>query len=149
MCIDISSSLFSSVRHLYLLQFKCSDEIIEVAKLSHVCWLDVRGNLDISDLSTEVVYEIVYVVKLTEGASGWELPIQLILAHPDGRLQVRKVSLLEKPRRQWIELNVGNFQRKKGELGEVGFRICEHGGHWKRGLIIKGAVIRPKQMTIL
>ncbi|XP_059431283.1 protein PHLOEM PROTEIN 2-LIKE A1-like [Corylus avellana] len=122
-----------------------SDEIIEVAKLSHVCWLDVRGNLDISELSTEVVY----VVKLTEGASGWELPIQLKLAFPDGRVQVRQVSLLEKPRKQWIELNVGNFQRKKGELGEVRFLICEHGGHWKRGLIIKGAVIRPKQTTTL
>jgi hypothetical protein len=147
MCISLFSSVTSDAIPTLLLT--CSDENIEVvAKLSHVCWLDVRGRLDLSKLSPEVVYEIVYVVKLTEGASGWELPIQLRLSLPDGRGQERQVSLLEKPRRQWIELNVGNFQRKNGELGEVSFLICEHGGHWKRGLIIKGAVIRPKQTTL-
>jgi hypothetical protein len=108
----------------------------------------VRGSLDISELSPEVVYEIVYVFMLTEAASGWELPIQLILALPDGRVQASQVSLLEKPRGQWMELNVGNFQRKNGELGEVSFIIREHGGHWKQGLVIKGALIRPIQTTL-
>ncbi|KAE8037265.1 hypothetical protein FH972_009866 [Carpinus fangiana] len=121
-----------------------SEENIEVAKLSHVCWLDVRGKLSVSELSPEVVYEIVYVVKLTKGASGWEFPILLRLSLPDGRVQEHQVSLLEKPRRQWIELNVGNFQTKNGESGEVGFDIYQHGGHWKKGLIIKGAIFRPK-----
>jgi hypothetical protein len=126
-----------------------SEENIEVAKLSHVCWLDVRGKLSLSELSPEVVYEIVYVVKLTTGASGWEFPILLRLSLPDGRVQERQVSLLEKPRRQWIELNVGNFQTKNGESGEVSFDIYQHGGHWKNGLIIKGAIFRPKQTTNL
>ncbi|XP_075644128.1 protein PHLOEM PROTEIN 2-LIKE A1-like [Castanea sativa] len=121
------------------------DENIEVAKLSHVCWLDVRGKLTMSDLSPEVEYEIVYVVKLTKGASGWELPIRLKLSLPDGRVQERQVCLLEKPRKQWMELDVGNFQSKDGESGEVCFDLFEHGGHWKTGLIIKGAILRPKQ----
>ncbi|KAB1213551.1 Protein PHLOEM PROTEIN 2-LIKE A1 [Morella rubra] len=126
-----------------------SEENIEVAKLSHVCWLDVRGKLSMSDLSPEVVYEIVYVVKLTNNASGWELPIMLQLSLPDGRVQQRQVSLLEKPRKQWIELNVGSFQSTKGEPGEVGFEIHEHEGHWKNGLIISGAILRPKhEMTL-
>lgn len=98
-----------------------------------------------SDLSPEVEYEIVYVVKLTKGASGWELPIRLQLSLPDGRVQERQVCLLEKPRKQWMELNVGNFQSKDRESGEVGFDLFEHGGHWKTGLIIKGAILRPKQ----
>jgi hypothetical protein len=106
-----------------------SEENIEVAKLSHICWLDVRGKLSVSELSPEVVYEIVYVVKLTKGASGWEFPILLRLSLLDGRVQERQVTLLEKPRRQWIELNVGNFQTKNGESGEVGFDIYQHGGH--------------------
>ncbi|KAE8076277.1 hypothetical protein FH972_014939 [Carpinus fangiana] len=124
-----------------------SDENIEVAKLLHVCYLDVRGKLNVSELSPEVVYEIVYVVKLTKGAYGWEFPILLRLSLPDGRVQERHVSLLEKPRRQWIELNVGNFLTKNGESGEVGFDIYQRGGHWKKGLIIKGAIFRPKQTT--
>ncbi|XP_062172198.1 protein PHLOEM PROTEIN 2-LIKE A1-like [Alnus glutinosa] len=124
-----------------------SEENIEVAKLSHVCWLDVRGKLNMSELSPKVVYEIVYLVKLTNGASGWELPIVLKLSLPDGRTQERQLSLSEKPRKQWIELNVGNFQTENGGSGEVCFDIYQHGGHWKNGLIIKGAVVRPKQTT--
>jgi hypothetical protein len=109
----------------------------------------VRGKLSTSELSPEVVYEIVYVVKLTNWAFGWELPLILKLTLPDGRVQVRQVSLLEKPRRQWIELNFGDFQTRNGESGEVVFGIRERGGrHFIGGIIIKGAVIRPKQTTL-
>ncbi|KAA8520323.1 hypothetical protein F0562_014579 [Nyssa sinensis] len=121
-----------------------SDENIEVVKLSSVCWLDVRGKFQILDLSPGIVYEIVYVVKLTNGASGWELPITLRLSLPDGTVKERQVSLFEKPRGKWIELNVGNFESQDGETREVCFDLYEHGGHWKSGLIIKGAILRPK-----
>ncbi|KAJ9680089.1 hypothetical protein PVL29_019388 [Vitis rotundifolia] len=40
-------------------------------------------------------------------------------------------------RGEWIELNVGSFQTEKGKTGEVCFGLCDHRGHWKRGLIIK------------
>ncbi|XWS42767.1 hypothetical protein CRYUN_Cryun16bG0042500 [Craigia yunnanensis] len=124
-----------------------SEENIEVAKLSHVCWLDVRGKFKISDLSPGTLYEVVYEVKLTKGASGWELPIKLRLSLP-GRVQERQVSLLQKPRGQWMELNVGNFCTEEngetGETREVCFDLYEHGGHWKKGLVIRGAILRPK-----
>ncbi|EOY10380.1 hypothetical protein QUC31_010039 [Theobroma cacao] len=125
-----------------------SDENIEVAKLSHICWLDVRGKFKLSDLSPGTLYEAVYLVKLTKGASGWELPIKLRLSLPNDRVQERQVSLLQKPRGQWIELNVGNFSTDEngetGETGEVCFDLYEHGGHWKNGLVIKCAILRPK-----
>ena len=126
-----------------------SDENIEVARLLHVCWLDVRGKLTMSELSPGVIYEIVYVVKLTKEASGWELPIVLKLSLPDGRVRERQVSIMEKPRKQWIELNVGNFESKDGETGEVCFDLFQHGTHWKGGLIIKGAILRPKKQIPL
>ncbi|KAL0008332.1 hypothetical protein SO802_009834 [Lithocarpus litseifolius] len=72
-----------------------------------------------------------------------EIGLQLSL--PNGRVQERQVCLLEKPRKQWFELNVGNFQSKDGESGEVCFDLFGHGGHWKNGLIIKGGILRPKQ----
>ncbi|XP_059430869.1 putative disease resistance protein At3g14460 [Corylus avellana] len=128
--------------------FKETSENIEVVKLSHVCWMEVNGKLSMSELSPEVVYEIVYVVKLTNGAFGWERPIKLKLTLPDGRVQERQLSLLEKPRRRWIELNVGNFQTNDGESREVGFTISQIAGQWKNGLIVKGAIIRPKQTTL-
>ncbi|OMP01887.1 Phloem protein 2-like protein [Corchorus capsularis] len=125
-----------------------SDENIEVAKLSHVCWLDVRGKFKMSDLSPATLYEVVYEVKLTKGASGWELPIKLRLSLPNGTVQERQVSLVQKPRGEWIELNVGNFRTEENgetsKTGEVCFDLYEHGGHWKNGLVIRGAILRPK-----
>ncbi|KAK0602347.1 hypothetical protein LWI29_032527 [Acer saccharum] len=143
-----SRSLYITCGHSQYWTWNCfketSDDNIEVAKLSHVCWLDVRGKFRISDLSPGIVYEVVYVVKLTKGASGWEFPITLRLSLPSGEVQDRQVSLLEKPRGKWIELNVGNFLTRTGETREVCFDIYQHGGHWKTGLIIRGAILRPQ-----
>ncbi|GFZ02691.1 hypothetical protein Acr_15g0012990 [Actinidia rufa] len=141
-------SLYITWGHTEHWDWKCfketSDENIEVARLSHVCWLDVRGKLQISDLSPGTVYEITYVVKLEKRASGWELPIKLRLSLPDGTVKVRQVSLFEKPRGRDIELQVGTFEAQENEEREVCFDLYEHGGHWKSGLIIKGAVVKPK-----
>ncbi|CAO2827908.1 unnamed protein product [Amaranthus hypochondriacus] len=120
------------------------DEKIEVAKLLSVCWLDVRGKLAMSELSAGVTYEVVYVVKLTKSASGWELPLMLKLSAPGEETKIRQVSLLMKPKGEWFELNLGCFQAIHGENREVCFDIYEHGGHWKNGLVIKAAIIRPK-----
>ncbi|TXG66478.1 hypothetical protein EZV62_007753 [Acer yangbiense] len=143
-----SRSLYITWGHSQYWTWNCfketSDDNIEVAKLSHVCWLDVRGKFRISDLSPGIVYEVVYVVKLTKGASGWEFPITLRLSLPSGEVRDRQVSLLEKPRGKWIELNVGNFLTRTGETREVCFDIYQHGGHWKTGLIIRGAILRPQ-----
>ncbi|XP_021758303.1 lectin-like [Chenopodium quinoa] len=120
------------------------DDDIEVAKLETVCWLDVRGVLGMSELSPGVTYEIVYVVKLTKSSSGWEHPINLRLIVPGGETKIRQVSLLMDPIGEWFELNLGSFQAKDGETGHLNFDIFEHGGHWKNGLIVKSAIIRPK-----
>ncbi|XP_024956243.1 protein PHLOEM PROTEIN 2-LIKE A1-like [Citrus sinensis] len=114
-----------------------SDENIEVVKLICVCWLDVSGTFKISDLSPGVLYELVYVVKLTNAPYGWEAPVILKLTLPTGKVQNRQVSLLEKPRGQWIELSVGIFLTDQNIYGQIA-------GHWKSGLIIKGAILRPK-----
>ncbi|XVE90304.1 hypothetical protein DITRI_Ditri20bG0066800 [Diplodiscus trichospermus] len=124
-----------------------SNDNIEVAKLINVCWLDVRGKLNMSDLSPATLYEVVYEVKLTKDASGWELPIKLRLSLP-GKVKERQVSLLQKPRGEWMELNVGHFCTEEsgetGETREVCFDLYAHGGHWKNGLVIRGAILRPK-----
>lgn len=44
-----------------------------------------------------------------QAAYGWEAPVILKLTLPTGKVQNRQVSLLEKPRGQWIELSVGIF----------------------------------------
>ena len=124
-----------------------SDENIEVVKLSSVCWLNVRAQFKMSELSPGVEYEMAYIIKLTNGGFGWELPVTLqINIFPQGQVQKRLVSLLEKPRGDWIELNGGSFRTQ--ESGEVCFDLYEHGGHWKNGLLIKGIIIRPKKLIL-
>uniref|UniRef100_A0A803L8R5 Uncharacterized protein n=1 Tax=Chenopodium quinoa TaxID=63459 RepID=A0A803L8R5_CHEQI len=98
-----------------------------------------------SELSPGVTYEVVYAVKLTKSASGWELLLMLRLIAPGNEVKLRQVSLLMKPKGEWFELNLGSFQAKADETEEVCFDIFERGGHWKTGLIIKAAIIRSKR----
>lgn len=50
-----------------------------------MCWLNVRGQFKMSEMSSGVVYEIAYMVKLTNGGYGWELPITLLIKLTDGK----------------------------------------------------------------
>ncbi|MCL7036153.1 hypothetical protein MKW94_012082 [Papaver nudicaule] len=128
-----------------------SDETaIEVAELMNVCWLEVNGKLDISKLTPGVKYEILFVVMLKNSAYGWEAPVNLRLVHPDGKIQQRKENLQIKPKLEWIELHVGEFQTPPQpddkQEKEIQFSLYEYeDGNWKRGLIIKGVIVRPKK----
>ncbi|KAI3965816.1 hypothetical protein MKX01_010773 [Papaver californicum] len=127
-----------------------SDEMaIEVAELLNVCWLEVNGKLDISKLTPGVKYDILFVVMLKNSAYGWEAPVNLRLVHPGGKTQ-RKEKLQPKPQSQWIELHVGEFQTPPHpddkQAKEIQFSLFEYeDGNWKRGLVIKGVIIRPKR----
>ncbi|CAA0832234.1 Protein PHLOEM PROTEIN 2-LIKE A1 [Striga hermonthica] len=122
-----------------------SDEAIEVAELLDVCWLELHGKFELSNLSPETIYEIVFVLKLKDPAYGWELPVNVRLTLPDGSKQEHKENLLEKPRGKWLEITAGEFRSSPEKLGEIEFSIYEYeGGIWKRGLLVKGVSIRPK-----
>ncbi|CAH2035274.1 unnamed protein product [Thlaspi arvense] len=57
------------------LRYDASSEIlVEAAVLEKVCWLDVNGKFDTRQLTPEKNYEVVYVVKLEDTASGWGTP---------------------------------------------------------------------------
>ncbi|KAL0352691.1 UNVERIFIED_CONTAM: protein PHLOEM PROTEIN 2-LIKE A1 [Sesamum angustifolium] len=126
-----------------------SDECLAVAELLNVCWLEVHGRFDIANLSPGTMYEIVFVLKLKDTAYGWEVPVNLRLTLPDGSRQEHKENLKEKPRGQWIEIPAGEFNTSDKKIGEIEFSLYEYeGGKWKRGLLIKGASIRPKASVL-
>ncbi|XP_043690402.1 uncharacterized protein LOC122641141 isoform X1 [Telopea speciosissima] len=119
---------------------------VDIAELINVCWLEVRGNLDTSNLSPGVMYEVAFVVMLKDCANGWNVPVNFELILPNGKKQEHKVNLHSKPKRQWIEVLVGEFWTCQDMDGDMQFSILEtKGGHWKSGLVIKGAIIRPKR----
>ncbi|XP_026437656.1 protein PHLOEM PROTEIN 2-LIKE A1-like isoform X2 [Papaver somniferum] len=116
---------------------------IEVAELLNVCWLEVNGKLDISKLNPGVKYEVVFVVMLKNSAYGWEKPVNLRLVHSGSQTQLRKEDLQKKPKSQWIEVQIGEFQTppqpaddKQGKEIQFSLFECEN-QNWKRGLVIK------------
>lgn len=117
-----------------------------MAALQNVCWLEIHGKLELSHLTPGVTYEIVFEVMLNEPAYGWSVPLNLRLKFPDGTIQQHKEMLQEKPREQWLQLKVGEVKPQKGQNGEVEISMFEYDcGQWKRGLLIKGIKIIPKE----
>lgn len=124
----------------------CSDKSVAVAELLNVCWLDIHGKFDTANLSPEIMYEVVFVLKLKDPAYGWEVPVNVRLTLPDGSKQQQKVKLMDKPRGQWIEIPAGELKTSADQnVGEMEVSLYEYdGGKWKTGLMVKGVVIRPK-----
>lgn len=122
-----------------------SDMEIEAASLLNVCWLEIHGRFDTSLLSPGATYDVSFVVMMELGY-GWATPVNLRLTLPDGSVQQRKESLLDRPKGQWMELKAGEFTARKDQAGQMEFSLYEYeGGQWKRGLIVKGVTIRPKK----
>ncbi|XP_074568712.1 protein PHLOEM PROTEIN 2-LIKE A1-like [Curcuma longa] len=121
------------------------DSEFETAVLKAVCWLDISGKFDTSNLTPKVKYEVVFAVMMSRDSYGWGIPVTLRIKFPDERIEQRKESLEDKPKGQWIELKVCEFVTPQKPNGEVEISLFEHGGHWKNGLIVKGVLIRPKK----
>ncbi|KAD3640390.1 hypothetical protein R6Q59_003212 [Mikania micrantha] len=122
-----------------------ASEVVDVAEMLDVCWLEIQGKFEISKLTPRIKYEVVFVVMLKDPAYGWEVPINVRLILPDGKIQEHKECLIETPRSKWLEIPVGEFMVEPTKRGFVEFSLYEYeGGAWKKGLMVKGASIRPK-----
>ncbi len=127
---------------LNLPQLRCGEEV-QVAELVEVCWLEIKGTIWTVDLSPGTLYEIVFVVKITNrGISRFSL--KLTIALPDSTSVTRYEPLKEKPLHTWIEIQVGEFIMSPQNVGNMTFVLEEKGGDWKSGLLVKCAIIRPK-----
>ncbi|KAF7841428.1 protein PHLOEM PROTEIN 2-LIKE A1-like [Senna tora] len=117
--------------------------MIEVAELERVCWLEVHGRLDTRKLSPGILYEVSFHVMLKDRTQGWEVPINMRLFLPGGKIkQEHKENLKDKVRGRWMEIPVGQFIASNH--GEIEFSMYEYdGGIWKSGLLIKGVSIKP------
>ncbi|KAL5220735.1 hypothetical protein ABZP36_025448 [Zizania latifolia] len=124
-----------------------ADTQIEVASLKNVVRLEIHGRLELSYLTPGVTYQVVFQVMLTDPAYEWSVPVNLQLKFPDGTVHQHEENLQEKLRRQWLELMVGEVNAQLGQTGEIDISLFEYGGRWKRGLLIKGIKILPKQRS--
>ncbi|XP_030443703.1 uncharacterized protein PHLOEM PROTEIN 2-LIKE A4-like [Syzygium oleosum] len=118
--------------------------LVEMAELLNVCWLEAHGRFDVSKLSPGTTYEVVFVILLGSSGHGWEVPVNFRATFPGGTKQEHKENLREKPRGNWIEIKAGELSTSEYKEGEMEVSMFEYGGHWKRGLVLKGVLIRPK-----
>ncbi|KAK1304268.1 hypothetical protein QJS10_CPB11g01657 [Acorus calamus] len=78
---------------------------------------------------------------MKDSSYGWNAPVTLKLECPGGYKE-HKESLKDKFKNEFSELLVGTFSTGKGMEGDIKFSMFECSA-WKRGLVIKGAVIHP------
>lgn len=123
-----------------------SSDTIEIVELLNVCWLEIHGKMKTCELSPRIRYEAAFEVMIKEAAYGWDVPVNIRLKRPDGSKQEHKENLEQRPRGRWVEIPIGDFVVHDHEGGgEIEFSMYEHeGGMWKRGMLLKGLVIRSK-----
>ena len=124
-----------------------SGEVIEVAKLKEpgVCWLNIEGKIRTIDLSPGTEYEVVFVVKMNEHYRyTWKNSVTLTIILPSSKSLTRSENLSGKPVGIWIDIKVDEFRMTPENVGEITFKMYEHSSVWKKGLVLKCAIIRSK-----
>ncbi|KAK1272480.1 Protein PHLOEM PROTEIN 2-LIKE A1 [Acorus gramineus] len=120
------------------------EEDVEVACLKDVCWLEVQRGFDLSLLSPNVNYEVVFILTMKDFSHGWHNIVTLVLQRPDNTRHEQKLNLNpEKLKGHWEEVRVGEFN-SGNSTGSVRFALFDtESEQWKGGLVIKGVVVRP------
>ncbi|KAF7130087.1 hypothetical protein RHSIM_Rhsim10G0142600 [Rhododendron simsii] len=119
-----------------------SGEDIEVAEVLEVCWLEVGGAIRTINLSPGTLYEIVFVLMKFESDIKFNLDLTIKPQH--SKALMRSESLEERPLEEWFEVLVGEFMFTTQYVGSLEFSLGQHDWQWKCGLVVKCAIIRPK-----
>jgi len=122
-----------------------SGEVIEMAELLGVCWLNIEGKIRTIDLSPGTEYEVVFVVKMNGYKKTWKNSVTLTIILPSSKSLTRSENLSGKPIGIWIDVKVGEFKMTPENVGEITFKMGEYSSEWKGGLVLKCAIIRPKK----
>ena len=96
------------------------------------------------NLSPGTLYEIIFVVKVKEGSNISNFPLHLIIGPQHLERITRHHSLEEDALGNWIEIQVGEFKMSPEMVGNLNFSLEEGTPEWKHGLLVKCAIIRPK-----
>jgi len=132
----------------------------EVAELIMVWWLEITGKINITLLSDDTVYAAYFVFKWNHSPYGFRQPVEtsLVLADTestDNVVQPSMISLMQDSggeegqspvlrRDGWYEVELGQFFKRRGDLGEIEMSLKETKGPYeKKGLIVYGIEIRP------
>ena len=133
----------------------------EIAYLNDVCWLEIKGVINACMLSPRTNYAAYLVFNLKTNSYGFEDVVVKSSIKIGDETTARRSYLKRRMRHRrelhsaeeripyptqrkdgWLEIELGEFLSKGGEDIEV--EITQLGSHWKRGLMVEGIEIRPK-----
>ncbi|KAJ4722952.1 F-box protein [Melia azedarach] len=129
----------------------------EVAELKLVWWFDVKGRIETNILSSKTTYAAYLVFKFAESRHGFERrPVALGVYIEGSDNQERRTAFLNPPANMgrltdqdrgdgWMEIEMGEFFNENGDDGTLVCSVFDFSRyHTKRGIIIQGIELRPK-----
>ncbi|XP_011036720.1 PREDICTED: putative F-box protein PP2-B2 isoform X2 [Populus euphratica] len=140
----------------------------EVAELIDVCRLEILGKINTCLLSPATLYTAYLVFKFASRIYGlYNQPVDVTMKLDGGEYGARTVSWNARGMRRrntsvtvrgrvhypkergdgWLEMELGDFFSTEKEDGELEMRFFDDTDHWKRGLIVEGIEIRPKDVS--
>ncbi|KAL4273222.1 hypothetical protein GQ457_13G016690 [Hibiscus cannabinus] len=129
---------------------------LEVAELKEVGWLDVKGTIETKILSPNTMYVAYLVYKFAASRYGFEkkpVDLHVELGESDAGRTFRiyldpstNIPQFSREREDgWMEVKLGEFFNEHGDDGKATCSLREVDNYTpKRGLIIEGIDIRPK-----
>ncbi|CAH8278282.1 unnamed protein product [Arabidopsis lyrata] len=122
---------------------------IEIATSNKLYWLKIVGTITTENLTPGTKYEAVFVVKLENNASGWEIPVTLklkVVQHDgdDDRVD-RTENLNDYIGQNWVDILAGVFVvPPKTTPATIICTMYQYADEYKKkGLVVKGLAIRP------
>ncbi|XP_039158698.1 uncharacterized protein PHLOEM PROTEIN 2-LIKE A4 [Eucalyptus grandis] len=119
------------------------NEKMHIAELRRICWLEINGKCNTIMLSPWTTYEVEILVKMRERSRGWDAPVNLSLALPDGNKQERMERLEGLEKEKWHAISIGQFETTPKTVGKISFSLKQTDGNWKTKLCVKAIVLRP------
>ncbi|XP_050373832.1 putative F-box protein PP2-B12 [Argentina anserina] len=130
----------------------------EVAELKLVWWLDIKACIETKNLSRGTTYAAYLVYQLSQHRYGFESPLVSRISYQQSEVgTVHSVILDPTPARArnrrdgWIEVEIGEFFIEEGDDDDDGDVIecsVKEVSYSKRGLIVEGIEVRPKEILL-
>ncbi|ESQ39604.1 hypothetical protein EUTSA_v10001121mg [Eutrema salsugineum] len=124
----------------------------EIATMIKIYWLKIIGTIETSDLIPGTKYEAVFLVKLEDGAIGWEQPVTLKLKveqHDGSDNRVDRIeNLKDYIGHDWVDILAGVFVvPPRNKPAKITFTMYQYmTDDRKKGLVVKGVAIRPTNL---
>ncbi|KAJ4702463.1 Phloem protein 2-like protein [Melia azedarach] len=111
-------------------------------------WIPVHDawtKFDTSVLDPGTRYEVAFSLMMNDNAEGWVYPVKLGFVMPNEFEDCRDVDFSKLEKNKSTEVPIGQFiAPSEDKAGKMEIYMSETKEPWKKGMVLKGVVIRSK-----